>query len=169
MGLTYTGRVCVYRRVGENACGILPNMGAPGPLLTAPVSLFGEGPAPPGTSCASATDGLLVASLLTGGRSILDPGIRRDGEPQGELCPHQSFPLSLPPPPPHGLPLPASRTTAFGFLNALCKLAAVLGISIFTSFVGITKAVPILLASAALAVGSSLALKLPETRGQVLQ
>ncbi|XP_030398117.1 synaptic vesicle glycoprotein 2A isoform X2 [Gopherus flavomarginatus] len=61
------------------------------------------------------------------------------------------------------------RTTAFGFLNALCKLAAVLGISIFTSFVGITKAVPILLASTALAVGSSLALRLPETRGQVLQ
>ncbi|CAM5174888.1 unnamed protein product [Eretmochelys imbricata] len=61
------------------------------------------------------------------------------------------------------------RTTAFGFLNALCKLAAVLGISSFTSFVGITKAVPILLASTALAVGSSLALRLPETRGQVLQ
>uniref|UniRef100_A0A8C5E5A1 Synaptic vesicle glycoprotein 2A n=1 Tax=Gouania willdenowi TaxID=441366 RepID=A0A8C5E5A1_GOUWI len=61
------------------------------------------------------------------------------------------------------------RTTAFGFLNALCKLAAVLGISIFTSFVGITKAVPILFASAALAAGSFLALKLPETRGQVLQ
>nr|XP_055168177.1 synaptic vesicle glycoprotein 2A isoform X2 [Nyctereutes procyonoides] len=61
------------------------------------------------------------------------------------------------------------RTTAFGFLNALCKLAAVLGISIFTSFVGITKAAPILFASAALALGSSLALKLPETRGQVLQ
>uniref|UniRef100_A0A3B3HE11 Synaptic vesicle glycoprotein 2A n=1 Tax=Oryzias latipes TaxID=8090 RepID=A0A3B3HE11_ORYLA len=60
-------------------------------------------------------------------------------------------------------------TTAFGFLNALCKLAAVLGISIFTSFVGITKAVPILFASGALAVGSFLALKLPETRGQVLQ
>lgn len=64
---------------------------------------------------------------------------------------------------------PLSRTTAFGFLNALCKLAAVLGISIFTSFVGITKAAPILFASAALALGSSLALKLPETRGQVLQ
>ncbi|XP_073703341.1 synaptic vesicle glycoprotein 2A isoform X1 [Garra rufa] len=61
------------------------------------------------------------------------------------------------------------RTTAFGFLNALCKLAAVLGISIFQSFVGITKAVPILFASGALAVGSFLALKLPETRGQVLQ
>uniref|UniRef100_A0A3Q3FMX4 Synaptic vesicle glycoprotein 2A n=1 Tax=Labrus bergylta TaxID=56723 RepID=A0A3Q3FMX4_9LABR len=61
------------------------------------------------------------------------------------------------------------RTTAFGFLNALCKLAAVLGISIFTSFVGITKAVPILFASGALAAGSFLALKLPETRGQVLQ
>uniref|UniRef100_A0A8V5GI04 Synaptic vesicle glycoprotein 2A n=2 Tax=Psittaciformes TaxID=9223 RepID=A0A8V5GI04_MELUD len=35
-----------------------------------------------------------------------------------------------------------------------CGLAAVLGISIFTSFVGITKAVPILLASAALALGT---------------
>ncbi|XP_067831934.1 LOW QUALITY PROTEIN: synaptic vesicle glycoprotein 2A-like [Heptranchias perlo] len=61
------------------------------------------------------------------------------------------------------------RTTAFGFLNALCKLAAVLGISIFQSFVGVTRAVPIMLASIALAVGSFLALKLPETRGQVLQ
>ncbi|XP_059836095.1 synaptic vesicle glycoprotein 2A isoform X2 [Hypanus sabinus] len=61
------------------------------------------------------------------------------------------------------------RTTAFGFLNALCKLAAVLGISIFQSFVGITRAVPILLASTALALGSYLALKLPETRGLVLQ
>ncbi|XP_046899971.1 synaptic vesicle glycoprotein 2A [Hypomesus transpacificus] len=61
------------------------------------------------------------------------------------------------------------RTTAFGFLNALCKLAAVLGISIFTSFVGITKAVPILFASGALAAGSFLALKLPETRGHVLK
>ncbi|CDQ80065.1 unnamed protein product [Oncorhynchus mykiss] len=58
------------------------------------------------------------------------------------------------------------RCTAFGFLNALCKLAAVLGISIFTSFVGITKAVPILFASGALAAGSFLAFKLPETRGQ---
>lgn len=66
-------------------------------------------------------------------------------------------------------PLSFLRTTAFGFLNALCKLAAVLGISIFTSFVGITKAVPILFASGALAAGSFLALKLPETRGQVLQ
>ncbi|KAJ3608767.1 hypothetical protein NHX12_023297 [Muraenolepis orangiensis] len=61
------------------------------------------------------------------------------------------------------------RTTAFGFLNALCKLAAVLGISIFQSFVGVTKAAPILLAAGALAAGSFLATKLPETRGQVLQ
>lgn len=62
-----------------------------------------------------------------------------------------------------------SRTTAFGFLNALCKVAAVLGISIFQSFVGITKAVPIIFAAGALAAGSFLATKLPETRGQVLQ
>ncbi|XP_031722282.1 synaptic vesicle glycoprotein 2A-like [Anarrhichthys ocellatus] len=61
------------------------------------------------------------------------------------------------------------RTTAFGFLNALCKVAAVLGISIFQSFVGITKAVPIIFAAGALAAGSFLATKLPETRGQVLQ
>ncbi|XP_059899147.1 synaptic vesicle glycoprotein 2A-like [Gadus macrocephalus] len=61
------------------------------------------------------------------------------------------------------------RTTAFGFLNALCKLAAVLGISIFQSFVGITKAVPILFAAGALAAGSFLATKLPETQGRVLQ
>uniref|UniRef100_A0A8C5FEY7 Synaptic vesicle glycoprotein 2A n=1 Tax=Gadus morhua TaxID=8049 RepID=A0A8C5FEY7_GADMO len=60
-------------------------------------------------------------------------------------------------------------TTAFGFLNALCKLAAVLGISIFQSFVGITKAVPILFAAGALAAGSFLATKLPETQGRVLQ
>ncbi|KAI4810953.1 hypothetical protein KUCAC02_013880 [Chaenocephalus aceratus] len=46
------------------------------------------------------------------------------------------------------------RCTAFGFLNALCKLAAILGISIFTSFVGITKAVPIIFAAGALAAGS---------------
>lgn len=64
---------------------------------------------------------------------------------------------------------PLCRCTAFGFLNALCKLAAVLGISIFQSFVGITKAVPILFAAGALAAGSFLATKLPETRGQVLQ
>lgn len=66
-------------------------------------------------------------------------------------------------------PCPLCRCTAFGFLNALCKLAAVLGISIFQSFVGITKAVPILFAAGALAAGSFLATKLPETRGQVLQ
>lgn len=94
---------------------------------------------------------------------------------RGATCPLQVLPEAGHPPLSPGVPPPTPalpilpRTTAFGFLNALCKLAAVLGISIFTSFVGITKAVPILLASAALALGSSLALKLPETRGQVLQ
>ncbi|KAK9517297.1 hypothetical protein VZT92_025180 [Zoarces viviparus] len=65
---------------------------------------------------------------------------------------------------------PASkRATAFGLLNALCKLAAVLGSSTFTSFVGKTKAVPILLSFAALVCGGLVALKLPDTRGKVLQ
>uniref|UniRef100_A0AAY4E1V6 Major facilitator superfamily (MFS) profile domain-containing protein n=1 Tax=Denticeps clupeoides TaxID=299321 RepID=A0AAY4E1V6_9TELE len=65
---------------------------------------------------------------------------------------------------------PASkRATAFGVLNALCKLAAIMGSSIFASFVGITKVIPILLSFAALVGGGLLALKLPETREKVLQ
>ncbi|XP_037834215.1 synaptic vesicle glycoprotein 2B-like [Kryptolebias marmoratus] len=65
---------------------------------------------------------------------------------------------------------PASkRATAFGVLNALCKLAAVLGSSIFASFVGITKAVPILLSFTALVCGGLVALKLPDTRQKILQ
>ncbi|XP_015267507.1 PREDICTED: synaptic vesicle glycoprotein 2B-like [Gekko japonicus] len=60
------------------------------------------------------------------------------------------------------------RATAFGILNGLCKVGAILGNSIFASFVGITKVVPILLASSALVAGGLLALRLPETRDQVL-
>ncbi|KAK3535682.1 hypothetical protein QTP70_020586 [Hemibagrus guttatus] len=64
---------------------------------------------------------------------------------------------------------PASkRATAFGVLNALCKLAAILGSSIFASFVGVTTVIPILLSCAALLCGGLLALKLPETREKVL-
>ncbi|XP_061629739.1 synaptic vesicle glycoprotein 2B-like isoform X2 [Phyllopteryx taeniolatus] len=65
---------------------------------------------------------------------------------------------------------PASkRATAFGVLNALCKLAAVLGSSIFASFVGITKSIPILLSFTALVCGGMVALKLPDTREKILQ
>ncbi|CAL8262795.1 unnamed protein product [Merluccius merluccius] len=65
---------------------------------------------------------------------------------------------------------PASkRATAFGLLNAMCKLAAILGSSIFASFVGVTKAVPILLSFAALICGGLVALKLPDTRDKILQ
>ncbi|XP_077453126.1 synaptic vesicle glycoprotein 2B-like [Stigmatopora argus] len=65
---------------------------------------------------------------------------------------------------------PASkRATAFGVLNAFCKLAAVLGSSIFASFVGITKAIPILLSFAALVCGGMVALRLPDTREKILQ
>nr|XP_006110897.1 synaptic vesicle glycoprotein 2B [Pelodiscus sinensis]XP_006110898.1 synaptic vesicle glycoprotein 2B [Pelodiscus sinensis]XP_025037457.1 synaptic vesicle glycoprotein 2B [Pelodiscus sinensis] len=62
----------------------------------------------------------------------------------------------------------SKRSTAFGILNGLCKFGAILGNSIFASFVGITKVVPILLASSALVAGGLLALRLPETREQVL-
>ncbi|KAG6938773.1 synaptic vesicle glycoprotein 2B [Chelydra serpentina] len=62
----------------------------------------------------------------------------------------------------------SKRSTAFGILNGLCKLGAILGNSIFASFVGITKVVPILLASSVLVAGGLLALRLPETREQVL-
>lgn len=61
------------------------------------------------------------------------------------------------------------RATAFGVLNALCKLAAVLGSSIFASFVGITKAIPILLSFTALVCGGLVALRLPDTREKILQ
>ncbi|XP_065268233.1 synaptic vesicle glycoprotein 2B isoform X2 [Emys orbicularis] len=62
----------------------------------------------------------------------------------------------------------SKRSTAFGILNGLCKFGAILGNSIFASFVGITKVVPILLASSVLVAGGLLALRLPETREQVL-
>ncbi|KAG8575202.1 hypothetical protein GDO81_009474 [Engystomops pustulosus] len=60
------------------------------------------------------------------------------------------------------------RATAFGILNGLCKLAAIFGNSIFASFVGITKVVPILIASTALVGGGLISLRLPETRELVL-
>ncbi|KAJ8405655.1 hypothetical protein AAFF_G00316350 [Aldrovandia affinis] len=60
------------------------------------------------------------------------------------------------------------RGTGFGFCNALCKLAAVLGNMIFGSLVGITKAIPILLASTVLVCGGLVGLRLPDTRANVL-
>ncbi|XP_023652790.2 synaptic vesicle glycoprotein 2Ca isoform X1 [Paramormyrops kingsleyae] len=60
------------------------------------------------------------------------------------------------------------RGTGFGFCNALCKLAAVLGNLIFGSLVGITKAIPILLASSVLVCGGLVGLRLPDTRPNVL-
>ncbi|XP_055970373.1 synaptic vesicle glycoprotein 2B [Sorex fumeus] len=60
------------------------------------------------------------------------------------------------------------RATAFGILNGICKFGAILGNTIFASFVGITKVIPILLAAASLVGGGLIALRLPETREQVL-
>ncbi|GAA6083571.1 synaptic vesicle glycoprotein 2C [Tachysurus ichikawai] len=60
------------------------------------------------------------------------------------------------------------RGTGFGFCNAMCKLAAVFGNLIFGSLVGITKAIPILLASAVLVGGGLVGLRLPDTRANVL-
>ncbi|XP_044000593.1 synaptic vesicle glycoprotein 2C-like isoform X1 [Gambusia affinis] len=60
------------------------------------------------------------------------------------------------------------RGTGFGFCNAICKLAAVLGNLIFGYLVGITKAIPILLASAVLVGGGLVGLRLPDTRSNVL-
>lgn len=61
-----------------------------------------------------------------------------------------------------------TRGTGFGFCNALCKLAAVLGNLIFGSLVGITKAIPILMASSVLVGGGLVGLRLPDTRANVL-
>uniref|UniRef100_A0A8C0Q1B7 Major facilitator superfamily (MFS) profile domain-containing protein n=1 Tax=Canis lupus familiaris TaxID=9615 RepID=A0A8C0Q1B7_CANLF len=60
------------------------------------------------------------------------------------------------------------RATGFGFLNALCKAAAVLGNLIFGSLVSFTKSIPILLASTVLVCGGLVGLRLPDTRTQVL-
>uniref|UniRef100_A0A4W3GD22 Synaptic vesicle glycoprotein 2Ca n=1 Tax=Callorhinchus milii TaxID=7868 RepID=A0A4W3GD22_CALMI len=60
------------------------------------------------------------------------------------------------------------RATGFGFLNALCKASTVMGNLIFGSLVGITKAIPILLASTVLVCGGLVGLRLPDTRNQVL-
>ncbi|XP_077571697.1 synaptic vesicle glycoprotein 2C-like isoform X1 [Stigmatopora nigra] len=60
------------------------------------------------------------------------------------------------------------RGTGFGFCNALCKMAAVLGNLIFGSLVGITKAIPILMASSVLVGGGLVGLRLPDTRANVL-
>ncbi|KAL4684533.1 hypothetical protein H8959_022227, partial [Pygathrix nigripes] len=60
------------------------------------------------------------------------------------------------------------RATGFGFLNALCKAAAVLGNLIFGSLVSITKSIPILLASTVLVCGGLVGLRLPDTRTQLL-
>ncbi|XP_060927915.1 synaptic vesicle glycoprotein 2Ca isoform X3 [Limanda limanda] len=62
----------------------------------------------------------------------------------------------------------ARRGTGFGFCNALCKLAAVLGNLFFGSLVGITKAIPILMASSVLVCGGLVGLRLPDTRENVL-
>ncbi|XP_068191161.1 synaptic vesicle glycoprotein 2C-like [Antennarius striatus] len=60
------------------------------------------------------------------------------------------------------------RGTGFGFCNAMCKLAAVLGNLIFGSLVGIAKSIPILLASSVLVGGGLVGLRLPDTRANVL-
>ncbi|GAA6109051.1 synaptic vesicle glycoprotein 2Ca [Tachysurus ichikawai] len=60
------------------------------------------------------------------------------------------------------------RGTGFGFCNALCKLAAVLGNLIFGSLVSISKVIPILLASSVLVCGGLVGLRLPDTRANVL-
>ncbi|XP_026091122.1 synaptic vesicle glycoprotein 2C [Carassius auratus] len=60
------------------------------------------------------------------------------------------------------------RGTGFGFCNSMCKLAAVLGNLIFGSLVGITKSIPILLASSVLVAGGLVGLRLPDTRSNVL-
>ncbi|KAF7250315.1 Synaptic vesicle glycoprotein 2C [Varanus komodoensis] len=60
------------------------------------------------------------------------------------------------------------KATGFGFLNALCKAAAVLGNLIFGSFVVLAISIPILLASTVLVCGGLVGLRLPDTRTQVL-
>ncbi|XP_076880959.1 synaptic vesicle glycoprotein 2Ba [Brachyhypopomus gauderio] len=63
----------------------------------------------------------------------------------------------------------SKRATAFGVLNGLCKLAAIISTFIFSKFVGVTKIVPILMSCSAMVCGGLLSFQLPETRDVILQ
>uniref|UniRef100_UPI00358F68DA synaptic vesicle glycoprotein 2C-like n=1 Tax=Myxine glutinosa TaxID=7769 RepID=UPI00358F68DA len=60
------------------------------------------------------------------------------------------------------------RSTGFGFMNCLCRLASVMGFLIFGSLVSTHKAGPILLAASVLISGGMVALRLPDTRDRIL-
>lgn len=70
--------------------------------------------------------------------------------------------------PPRPRPFYLRRGTAFGILNGISKLAAIIASFIFAAFIGVTKIIPIFLAFAALVCGGLVALKLPETREKIL-
>ncbi|KFM64922.1 Synaptic vesicle glycoprotein 2B, partial [Stegodyphus mimosarum] len=60
---------------------------------------------------------------------------------------------------------PASlRSTGYGFLSAISRLAAILGNFTFAHYISISKALPILTTAAVLLVGAICSLKLPETK-----
>ncbi|XP_067123934.1 synaptic vesicle glycoprotein 2C-like [Centruroides vittatus] len=62
----------------------------------------------------------------------------------------------------------ALRSTGYGFLSAISRLAAVLGNLTFGSFIGTSKAVPILTSAAVILLGSICSVKLPETKDALM-
>ncbi len=61
-----------------------------------------------------------------------------------------------------------SRATASGFLSSLGRIAAILGNVSFGSFISVSKAIPILLTAAILALGGLVSIKLPESRERMM-
>ena len=60
------------------------------------------------------------------------------------------------------------RTTAYGFLSATSRVAGVLGSLCFGQFIYSSRAVPMLTTAAVLAVGGVVAVRLPETRDNLV-
>ncbi|CAG0893508.1 unnamed protein product [Darwinula stevensoni] len=56
------------------------------------------------------------------------------------------------------------RTTGYGFLSAVCRIGGILGSLTFGSFIGISRAIPMVTTAGVLVVGAFAALKLPETK-----
>ena len=57
-----------------------------------------------------------------------------------------------------------TRTSAYGFLSAVSRIAGILGTLTFGHFMYVSRAVPMLTTCTVLLLGGLAALKLPETR-----
>ena len=60
------------------------------------------------------------------------------------------------------------RSSGFGFLSFIGRIAAILGNVAFGQLIGVSKAIPILITAAIMALGGILSFKLPESKNKLL-